>query len=234
MAITGIREVRVVDVARGVAGPPTAVRIADGSIEAIGSGAAGVVDAHDGRGQFLAPGLIDAHVHLVWRGDADPVASYHAMSFDERLVTARSNAEAALVAGITTVRDLGGPLELIAAAATWAGTADVVASGPPITRPEGHLAIFGGACRTPDDARTVVRAAATAGARAIKVVLSGGGMTPGSRPAIVELPVDVARAAVDEAHASGLLVAAHCHATGAIELALEVGVDTIEHASFLQ
>jgi imidazolonepropionase-like amidohydrolase len=67
----------------------------------------------------------------------------------------------------------------------------------------------------------------------IKLVLSGGGLTPGSRPAAVELPRDVARAAVEEAHASGLRVAAHCHASGAIELALDLGVDTIEHASFV-
>jgi imidazolonepropionase-like amidohydrolase len=234
IAIAGIRGVRVVDVARGVAGPPTAVRIANGSIEAIGPGTAGVFDALDGRGRFLAPGLIDAHVHLVWRGDGDPVGSYQAAPVEERLAIARANAEAALAAGITTLRDLGGPSELLPTAARWTGTADVVASGPPITRPGGHLGLFGGECRLPDEARSVVRAAAAAGARAIKVVLSGGGLTPGTRPASLELPADVARAAVDEAHSSALRVAAHCHATGAIELALDLGVDTIEHASFLE
>ncbi len=65
-------------------------------------------------------------------------------------------------------------------------------------------------------------------------MVSGGGLTPGTRPEQVELPVAVLRAAVEAARANGLAVTAHCHARAAIEVALEAGVDMIEHASFVE
>jgi imidazolonepropionase-like amidohydrolase len=230
-AVRTIAGVRVVDPIVGFAGPPTDVQIHNGSIEAIGALPSGRQDI-DGRGLFLAPGLIDAHVHLVWRGDAHPVDSYRKADDAARLDAARANARTAAYAGVTTVRDLGGPIGLLAALPLDGG-ADVIASGPPITRQGGHLSLFGGGCATADDARRAVDAAVESGARQVKLILSGGGLTPGTRPAEAELSDDVAEAAVRAARAAGIAVAAHCHATTAIAQACRLGVDTIEHASFL-
>ncbi|MEX1124110.1 MAG: amidohydrolase family protein, partial [Acidimicrobiia bacterium] len=145
----------------------------------------------------------------------------------------RTNADRAAAAGITTVRDLGGPIELLEEIASWENTADVVASGPPLTRPGGHLALFGGEVLDEAEVEKAIARATRAGAKAVKLILSGGGMTPGSKPHRAELAPEVAKAAVRLAHHAGMRVAAHCHATEAMWVALGAGVDTIEHASCL-
>jgi imidazolonepropionase-like amidohydrolase len=67
----------------------------------------------------------------------------------------------------------------------------------------------------------------------LKIMASGGGLTPGTRPADADFPYDLMREAVAVAHANGRTVAAHCHATESIRLAVKAGVDVIEHASFV-
>jgi imidazolonepropionase-like amidohydrolase len=184
-------------------------------------------------GLYVAPGLIDAHVHLSWDASRDPLAHYSKSSKHERMATARRNADQAAAAGITTIRDLGGPIELLKEIGTWSETADVLASGPPLTRPGGHLALFGGEVVSEAEAEEAIARAVEAGAKAVKLIISGGGMTPGTKPHHAELSPNLAKAAARYAHQAGLRVAAHCHATEAMWVALAAEVDTIEHASCL-
>ncbi|MBA3620508.1 MAG: amidohydrolase family protein, partial [Acidothermales bacterium] len=111
-----------------------------------------------GAGHWVGPGLVDAHVHLVFDAGSDPVRSYRALDHEGRLRVALANAQVAIRAGITTVRDLGAPLACIAeAAATIArGEApgpDIVHAGASITRVGGHLGMFGGEVRDAREAR---------------------------------------------------------------------------------
>ena len=236
---------RVVDVDSGRLGEPSTIAIEGERIAAIEpvGGAEPFGDrepfaelepsAVDGRGLFLLPGLIDAHVHAVWAGGPDPVGAYRSMDRDELVHVASENAQVALGVGITTVRDLGGPLDVLDEVGWTSNGADIVYAGAPITRVGGHIGLFGGEVATVDQARAVAERQLDAGARAVKVVVSGGGLTPGTRPSEAELPIEVVRAVVEVARAHGIAVAAHCHATAAMRIALEAGVSTIEHASFL-
>jgi imidazolonepropionase-like amidohydrolase len=228
-----LQDVRIVDVAAGRTGETVTLRLVDGRITAIEPSPV------RGAPRFVVPGLIDTHVHLFFDGGADPVGSYRKASEAERLAVARRNAGRALAAGITTVRDLGGPTQPVTALARRIALGELagprlVVAGAPITRMGGHCHFFGGEVAGPAEARRLVDAHAEAGAQVVKVMVSGGGLTPGTRPDRVELPGAVLTAAVEAGHANGLPVTAHCHARAAIEVALDAGVDMIEHASFVE
>jgi imidazolonepropionase-like amidohydrolase len=108
----------------------------------------------------------------------------------------------------------------------------VLAAGAPMTRPKGHCHFFGIEVTTPEEAVRAIEKQARDGAAFVKLIASGGGLTPGTRPEEADLSIEIMHAAVHAAHANGMHVAAHCHATESILRALEAGVDTIEHASF--
>jgi imidazolonepropionase-like amidohydrolase len=189
-------------------------------------------------GATLVPGLIDAHVHLAFDSSEDPVAVACDTSDDELLEIMRTNAKASLDAGVTTVRDLGDRSFLALRLRAdldddpTAG-AHVLASGPPLTAREGHLHYFGGVVEDIASARESVRVWKARGVDVIKVVASGGELTPGTDPFVTTMPDDVMRAIVEEAHEQGLQVTVHAHSPGAIALAVESGADGIEHGMFL-
>ncbi len=138
-----LRDVRIVDVAAGRTGDAVTLRLADGRVTSL--------DPSPVRGapRFVVPGLIDAHVHLFFDGGPDPVGSYLGASDAGRLEVARRNAQRALAAGITTVRDLGGPTQPVTALARRIALGQLagprlVAAGAPITRMGGHCHFFGG------------------------------------------------------------------------------------------
>ncbi|HEV8489885.1 MAG TPA: amidohydrolase family protein [Candidatus Limnocylindrales bacterium] len=232
--------VRVVDVVAGRSTEPQTVSLRRGLIEAMqpdGEAWDGE-PAINGRGRWLAPGLIDGHVHLFLDGGYDPVGTFLAADVDRRREVAARNARRALAAGITTVRDLGAPPGEVAelSAAIERGELvgpSVVHAGAPVTRPAGHLSWLDRGVDGIREARALVSAQLAAGASVVKLVCSGGGLTPGTRPDRAELPVAVIRAAVEIARERGAGVAAHCHASTAMRRALAARVDTIEHASFL-
>src|SRR6266566_3574162 len=129
-------------------------------------------------------------------------------------------ARRALAAGVTTVRDLGDrgylALDLRDQAAGPDPMPTILASGPPITSPGGHCHFLGGEVDGAAAARTAVRERSERGVDVIKVMASGGNMTPGSLPYLPQFGVDVLRAIVAEAHRLGLPVTAHAHSARSI------------------
>jgi len=190
-------------------------------------------DVVDLVGATLLPGLIDTHVHLAFDASADPVAALAGRD-DSAVVAAMSAAgRAALRGGVTTVRDLG-DRDFLSLGLRGAGDLPtIVAAGPPITTPAGHCHFLGGGTEpTPEAVRIAVRERAERGVDVIKVMASGGTMTPGTRQELSQFTPDLLRAAVDEAHRLGLPVTAHAHGSSAIRDALDAGVDGMEHVSF--
>jgi imidazolonepropionase-like amidohydrolase len=187
----------------------------------------------------LLPGLIDAHVHLsmsagrthaaVW-SDLETDTAQGALPF-----RVAGNAASALRAGITTIRDLGDHrlVSLALRQAAQRGLTEspsLLLAGAPLTTPGGHLHAIGAVARGVDQVRAAVRRLAHAGVDWIKVMASGGNMTPDSDSLHPQFTAAEMHAVVDEAHAAGKLVAAHALCTEAIRIAVKGGVDTIEHA----
>ena len=109
----------------------------------------------------------------------------------------------------------------------------ILASGPPITTTAGHLWALGYESDSVEQARAAVRRLVKEGADVIKVCATGGGMTPGSVVGRAQYSVEELRAVVEDAHRLGRPVAAHVHGTEGIARAVQAGVDTLEHVSWL-
>jgi imidazolonepropionase-like amidohydrolase len=183
-------------------------------------------------GTTLLPGLIDAHVHLC--GDAGPgaldrIPDMTAAELDGVVDNAQ---RAHLAAGVTTVRDLGDHRYTVVDRhhAAVAGPT-VVAAGPPVTSVGGHCWSMGGEVATADDIRAAVRERAERGVDVVKVMVSGGVMTTTTDVLACQFTLADVRLLVAEAHRHGLPVTAHAHPVTAVELALDAGVDGIEHAT---
>ena len=107
----------------------------------------------------------------------------------------------------------------------------VVAAGPPITTPGGHCHFMGGVVSDDQSVRAAVVERVARRVDVIKVMTSGGGSTPGTDMLRTQFDTERLRLLVELSHSSGRPVAAHAHGLVAIEQAIEVGVDTIEHCS---
>lgn len=174
----------------------------------------------------IVPGLVDAHVHL---------CGIDARHVDPR-TTARAidQAQRAMAAGVTTIRDCGGPghltIELKQAqeAGLWAGPR-IVACGSPLTTTAGHCHWMGGRADTAEALRIHVRQIRQAGGDFIKIMLTGGMSTPGSNPYQAQYSIEEIAPVVDDAHRLGMTVAAHVLSNAGIRVAVASGVDTIEH-----
>lgn len=186
---------------------------------------------------MLLPGLVDAHIHLVFNASTDPVGHLADVDDDVLLAEARVAARRALAAGVTCVRDLGDRSYLGVRlreefAADPAAGPDVVPAGPPITVLNGHCWFLGGAVSGMDGVREAVRERTTRGASVIKVMVTGGRMTAGTAMDECQFTAAELRAAVDEAHRQGLPITGHAHGRDGIAAAVRAGFDGVEHASF--
>ncbi|WP_406491030.1 amidohydrolase family protein [Streptomyces sp. NBC_01604] len=185
---------------------------------------------------WLLPGLIDAHVHLCWDGTKDAVE--HVASDDREAVleTARVSAATTLATGVTTVRDLGDRDYLTLALREQVPPTerpDIVAAGPPVTTHGGHCHFLGGEAEGAEQLWAAVRERAERGCDVVKVMASGGMMTPGSNSLNQQYDRSDLRLIADEAHRLGLTATAHAHAVPTIANVIDAGFDSIEHFSFL-
>ncbi|WP_308114803.1 amidohydrolase family protein [Streptomyces sp. ISL-12] len=186
----------------------------------------------------LLPGLVDSHVHLALDGAPGAMDRMRAASDDELYALMLRNAAELLSAGVTTARDLGAPggLGVRVRDAIRSGLApgpELVVSGAPLTKPDGHCWFMGGARDGEQALRQAVREQARAGVDVIKVMATGGALTRGSASWQAQFTERELAAIVDEATRAGLPVAAHAHGTEGIAACLRTGVHTIEHCSFL-
>jgi imidazolonepropionase-like amidohydrolase len=135
----------------------------------------------------VLPGLVDAHQHLTWDCSPEPAAWHRGNADDALLERGRENARRALAAGITTVRDLGARGHVIAqlreeCAADPAAGPTLIVSGPALTTPGGHCHFLGGECAGAAELVAAVARQAESGVDVIKVMATGGNVTPGSLP----------------------------------------------------
>lgn len=219
-----------------------ALLIEDGLIAAVGRQADiavpdGATEINDFAGQWVMPGMIDTHVHLTMPGDGSDGQSFVEQRSDlDLLLVAERNAERALAAGVTTLRDVGSRGRTVMALRDAINRGDMtgprlLVSGPAITITGGHCHYLGGEADGVDGVRQRARQIIKSGADLIKVMGSGGG-TRNVNHGKPSYSVPEMRAAVEEAHRFSRRMTVHAVCTEAIEVCVEAGVDMIEHAAF--
>ena len=192
----------------------------------------------DGRGHSLLPGMINCHAHLCNDGAADLFAQVVNDSVPIATIRAVLNARLALEAGVTTIRDCGAAsqIALEIAKAVDQGMIEgprVRAAGRVVTMTGGHGHFIGREADGPDEVRKAVRAEIKGGAHFIKVMATGGVLTPGVDPSQTTFQPEELRAAVEEAHKAGRPIASHAIGNRGIKNALEAGIDSVEHGFYL-
>jgi imidazolonepropionase-like amidohydrolase len=192
----------------------------------------------DLSGKYVLPGLIDAHVHLSGSGEAD---SQFEVQTGQMALKILSNAQKNLAAGITTVRDLGGWNELefdvrrAIQRGEFAGPRMCLA-GRFISITEAGADYYVGMYRVADgvdEVRKAVREQVKHGADVIKMGVTGAVLVESGVPGATHFNVDEMQALVDEAKKFGKPVAMHAHGIDGITKAVDAGVNTLEHGTYL-
>jgi len=199
------------------------------------AGAAAIIDL---TGKTLLPGLIDCHVHICMDPVADPFAALVGDSDATTAFKAARNALRTLKGGVTTIRDMGGKnhIDLDLRDAINRGIVQgprILASGRLITMTGGHGWMIGREVDGPDEARKGAREEIKAGVDVIKIMATGGVMTPGVEPGSPQLTEEEMRAAIEEAKKAGKITASHAQGLTGIKNAIRAGIGSIEHGIYL-
>lgn len=208
---------------------------AAGRREELGSAAAGAQDLGDAT---LLPGLINMHAHLSC--SAGPAVLHDALhdSYETKVMRAVENARRSLESGVTTIRDCGTLNSIVfaireAARSGLIAGPDIWASGEVLTSTDGHCYFFGIECDSLTEVKNAVRRQVKAGADYIKVMQTGGRLTPNSNPRLNQFTSEELCAISADAARLGKFVAAHCLGIPGIEAAVDARVRTIEHCAFM-
>ncbi len=189
-------------------------------------------------GQTLLPGFIDAHIHICMDGSPDPVAAGLTESPIITTLKAAESARRTLMAGVTTVRDMGGKdgIDFGLRQAIDSGLIPgprMLISGRLICMTGGHGWQIGLEANGPDEVRKAAREQIKAGVDIVKLMATGGVLTPAVEPGSEQLTEEELRAGVEEAHKAGKKTATHAMGTRGIQNALRAGIDSIEHGVYL-
>ena len=203
----------------------------------------------DLRGGYLMPGLINLHVHLPASGKpkkkaSDPkklvkLITANALTRRIGVKLCEGYAKTELLSGVTTIRTVGGvaDFDTIIRDAARRGeilSPRVVASNMAVSVPGGHMAgSLAYEARTPEEAAAFVEKIAAEKPDLIKLMITGGVMDAEvvGEPGVLRMQPALVKAACDKAHALGMQVAAHVESPEGVRVALENGVDSIEHGA---
>lgn len=213
----------------------------------LGSKSATPENTTDLSGHTLLPGFMDMHVHFT--SDARQHGYKRlASSLPRSTLKGVKHAKATLLAGFTTVRNLGAPGFSDVALRDAINEGDII--GPRMFVAGRSLGVTGGHCDNnllppqyalkaggvadgPWAVREKVRENIKFGANVIKFCATGGVLSKGTKVGIQQYTFEEMKAIIDEAHMRGLPVAAHAHGTEGILSAIKAGVDSVEHVSFV-
>ncbi|MEQ7156562.1 metal-dependent hydrolase family protein [Brevundimonas aurifodinae] len=260
-AIPQAGETVFVQAGRLLADPETGVVLRDKTLVIVGgrvteirdgfvSGDGGEGNVVDLRQHFVLPGLIDSHVHLTSQQNPNARLMGVTESEADRAILGAQYARRTLMAGFTTVADLGGSNNAVFAlrdgiAAGQVPGPRVIASGSSVSIHGGHgdvngyseeiMHLFSGEsiCSGPEDCMRAVRTQVRAGADVIKITATGGVLS-NTAAGLAQQFTDAELAAIVEVgHRMGRRVTAHAHGVDGINAFLRAGGDSIEHGTYL-
>lgn len=247
---TYIKAGRLLDTASGRVLTDVLITVEGERILALGDRATAIpagADVIDLSDSFVLPGLMDMHTHLMGYLDAQYFNHYF-VSPHRAVIGGVVHAERTLLAGFTTVRNVGaGDYQDVALRDSIdAGEVPgprMVVSGPALGITGGHCdenslnhsyeERADGVADGPWAARQMVRRNVKYGVDLIKFCATGGVFSKGTVAGQTQYTLEEMEAIVDEAHMHGRKVAAHAHGTEGIKRAIAAGVDSVEHASYL-
>ena len=231
-----LRSVRVVD-GRGVRAERADVLIEGGRITEISAqpiqspAGASVLDL---AGATITPGLMNAHAHICLDASPDPEKLLQSEVPAETAVRSAQRLLEALNQGVTAIRDIGAPGGIDIALRRLVENGDIpgprmITCGRVITMTGGHGWWMGWEVDGPDEVRKAVRSQIKAGVTAIKLMSTGGMMTPNQKAGAPQLTIEEMTAACEEAHKAGFPVGAHAESDEGVRNATLAGVDSVEH-----
>ncbi len=229
-----------------------AVLISDNRIVSVGTKGSITVPAGteviDLKGQTIMPGFMDMHVHLSSAAEGISFLESMFQSVPRQAINATANSERTLMAGFTSVRNVGADAYTVIAAMRAINAGEI--PGPRIWTTGPALGVTGGHCDNnvfppeihvksqgiadgPWEIKARIRENIKYGANALKFCATGGVFSRGTKVGAIQYTFEEMKAIVDEGHHRGLVVAAHAHGTDGIKAAIKAGVDSVEHASIL-